>query len=343
MHPTTLRRPAGMAWIVALLVALLAVAGCGSDDASDDPAPAADGSATTSVDTMFGRVDVPTKDDMKVVALGWSDAEMALALGVKPIAVLDWQAFGGKTKGVGPWAADRFGDVEPTIIKPPGDGTLNYEQIDLLEPDLILNTRSEPDKKAFDRLSKIAPTVYPPKGTPAFATTWDVQMQQVAAALGKQDEGAKLIADVRGRIEQAAADHPELKGKTTASGAKFGDAYGAYLPGDGRLDLLTDLGLVNNDGIADLPANGFFATVAGEQVPVLDADVSVILPIGYTVRDVEQDDLLQSLTAVKEDRAIVLDPSTDLGDAWGTMSTISIPFVLDELVPQLAAAAQKAG
>jgi len=338
MHPIALRRPAGLAWIVAMLVALLAVAGCGSDDDADDSSSG----APTTVQTMFGAVQVPAKDQPRVVALGWSDAEMALALGVKPIAVLDWQGFGEKTKGVGPWAAARFGDVTPEIIKPPGDGTLNYEQIDLLDPDLILNTRSEPDRKAFDRLSQIAPTVYAPKGTPAFATTWDVQMKQVAAALGKQAEGEKLIAEVRGKIEQAAADHPELQGKTTASGAKFGDAYGAYLPGDGRLDLLTDLGLVNNEGIDGLPANGFFATVAGEKVSVLDADVTVILPIGFTVKDVEQDDLLQSLKAVEEGRAIVLDPSSDLGNAWGTMSVLSIPFVLDEIVPQLSAAAKKA-
>jgi iron complex transport system substrate-binding protein len=39
------------------------------------------------------------------VALGWSDAETALALGVQPVGASDWLAFGGE--GVGPWAEGR--------------------------------------------------------------------------------------------------------------------------------------------------------------------------------------------------------------------------------------------
>src|SRR5690606_35561137 len=136
-----------------------------------------------------------------------------------------------------------------------------------------------------------------------------------------------------GQIEDAA--NPDYEGVTVASAAKFGDAYGAYLPGDGRFDLLGDLGFVNNPPIEDLEANGFFATVPVEQVSALDAEVAVILPIGFTLAETESDPLISSLSVVQESRAIFIDPDSELAGAWAASSVLSIPFVLDELTPQL--------
>ena len=130
---------------------------------------------------------------------------------------------------------------------------------------------------------------------------------------------------------------------TIASAAKFGDAYGAYLPGDGRFDLLADLGFVNNPGIEALPSNGFFASVSAEQISALDADVAVILPIGFTVADTEADPLISSLSVVQDGRAVIIDPASELGGAWGAASALSIPDVLDQLVPQLTEAVGKLG
>jgi iron complex transport system substrate-binding protein len=73
----------------ALLAATVLVAGCGSDDAgsSGDAAafisPAGSGGAfPVTVGTAFGDVEIP-EEPQRVVALGWSDAETALALGVQ--------------------------------------------------------------------------------------------------------------------------------------------------------------------------------------------------------------------------------------------------------------------
>ena len=80
----------------------------GSSGASSATGSAATGDALGTVETMYGPVTVPKPDDgeLTVVALGWSDAEVALALGVKPVAVYDWLGFGDETKGVGPWAVE---------------------------------------------------------------------------------------------------------------------------------------------------------------------------------------------------------------------------------------------
>ena len=98
---------------LAASLAVAGLAGCSSDSA-DAPAEAG-----ATVSTMFGDVEVPANPE-RVVALGWSDAETALALGTQPVGVADWMAFGGK--GVGPWIADEF-TTDPKIL-----GTMGLER-----------------------------------------------------------------------------------------------------------------------------------------------------------------------------------------------------------------------
>ncbi|MBC7589652.1 MAG: iron-siderophore ABC transporter substrate-binding protein [Salinibacterium sp.] len=328
-----IRRSAAV--IAAVAASVIVLSGCASTPSTEPSAADLLGS----VDTMFGAVDVPQPADgeLTVVALGWSDAEMALALGVTPVAVVDWQGFGAENKGVGPWATPLFGDVTPEIIER-GAETLNFEQIELLEPDLILNTRSANDEQEYKRLSQIAPTVYAPEGTAAFATDWATQLTSVSAALGLSDQGGKLIDATEQLITDAAAANPDFKGKTIASAAKFGDAYGAYLAGDGRFDILIDLGFTATPTIDALESSGFYAAVSAENVRAFDADVLVVIPIGFTLVETEADPLLASLTVVKDDRAVVIDPDSELAGAYSAASVLSIPVVLDQLVPELAAA-----
>jgi iron complex transport system substrate-binding protein len=337
MRPRILS-PRLLAATALLAASALALSAC-SSGASDEPGEAA--SAGSSVATMFGDIEVPAaSDDLKVVALGWSDAEMALALGVAPIAVEDWQGFGEANKGVGSWATDEFGDVTPTLIAR-ADSGLNYEEIQALSPDLILNTRSSNDEEEFDRLNEIAPTVYAPADTGAFATSWDVQLQQVGDALGKSDEAEALVESTKADIQAAADEHPEFAGKTAVAATKFGEAYGAYLAGDGRFDILADLGFVQNPAVEALETSGFYATVSGENVAALDADVAVMLPIGFTAAEIEADPLLASLKVTQDGRAVVLAADDELSGAYSAASVLSIQVVLKDLVPQLADAAAK--
>ncbi|MBM9468504.1 iron-siderophore ABC transporter substrate-binding protein [Nakamurella leprariae] len=299
---------------------------------------AAAGGLPATVDTMFGQVEIPVPADgeLTVVALGWSDAEIALALGVQPVAVYDWQGFGEEHKGVGPWATERFGDVEPTVLANTGD-SLDYEAIQVLDPDLILNTRSAGDQAQYDRLSQIAPTVSPPADTAAFGTAWDVQTQLVADALGLSADGETLVGQVEETITEAADANPQFAGKTAVSGTKFGDAYGAYIAGDARWDLLADLGFEQNPPVLALPAQGFYVPVSAEQITAFDADVAVMFPIGYTLAEMEADPLIASLAVVKDGRTVFLAADDQVAQAFSAASPLSIPIAVDGIAPQLAA------
>ncbi len=310
----------------------------GSTGSAGAASSAAAGSGLpATVDTMFGQVQVPAPadGDLTVVALGWSDAEIALALGVKPVGVYDWQGFGEADKGVGPWATSLFGDVQPTILQNVGDA-LDYEAISVLQPDLILNTRSSGDQTQYDRLSSIAPTVSPPAGTAAFGTSWDVQTQLVADALGKSDEGKALVAKVQDKIAATAQANPSFQGKTAVAGTKFGDGYGAYIAGDARWDVLQELGFVQNPPVLQLPAQGFYVSVSAEQISAFDADVAVLFPIGYTLAELQADPLISSLKVVQDGRTVFLASDDQLSQAFSAASPLSIPIAVDGIAPQLA-------
>src|SRR3954451_21447084 len=160
----------------ALLAVALAVTSCSSGSDDGGSATSGDGSSSSSgafpatVSTAFGDVTVD-KEPTRVVALGWGDAETALALGVQPVGASDWLDFGGE--GVGPWAEGLY-DEAPEIID-----TLepSFEAIAALQPDLILDTKSDGTQERYDLLSQIAPTVGMPEGAEAYQTGWDDQLE----------------------------------------------------------------------------------------------------------------------------------------------------------------------
>lgn len=306
-----------------------------STDSASASAPAEGGS--TVEDTIYGAIEIPAPEDgdLTVVALGWSDAEVALALGVQPVGASDWLGFGADNKGVGPWAVDEYGDVTPTIFEQPGNG-YDYEAIAALDPDVILNTRSQADEDVYNRLSEIAPTVYAPEGTADYGTSWDVQVNQVAQALGAEEEAQTVIESVGAGIEEQAAAHPEFEGVTAVTGTKFGDQYGAYIAGDFRWDLMASLGFTQNPPVLDVEPTGFYAALSAEQITALDAEVAVFFPIGYTLDEMEADPLLASLDVVKNGRVVWLESTDDLTQAFSAASPLSIPVAAEGVSERLA-------
>lgn len=113
---------------------------------------------------------------------------------------------------------------------------------------------------------------------------------------------------------------------------RFGDVWGGYVEGEGRLDFFRELGFVQNPSIAELePDGGFFATVSPENIGVFDAELIVAFPIGFEVSDIENDPLWQAVPAVGDGRSIVV--GGDLSNAYSLNSTMSAVFALEQMVP----------
>jgi iron complex transport system substrate-binding protein len=310
---------------------LLAACGGGSATAPSGPSPQQPDAAAAfpvTVVTKFGAVTVDAPPT-RVVAMGWGDAETALALGVQPVGAADWLDFGGE--GVGPWAAGRY-TAPPEII-----GTLepSYEQVAALRPDLILDTKSSGDGQRYDLLSRIAPTIALPPGADNYKTTLADQVTMVAAALGVPERGTELVADVEGRFAAAAAAHPEFAGKTVTVAARSGTGWGAYASSTERVEFMTRLGFVPNPRIESLPEVRFSHPVSEEHLSVLDADLLVVFPIQRTAAEVEATPLFAAIPAVQAGRAVVFD-DPDVQKAYSTNSALSVRFALDAVVPLIA-------
>ncbi|WP_235926366.1 ABC transporter substrate-binding protein [Actinokineospora pegani] len=306
--------------------AALALAACGQVE--DNSAPAAPGAEPRTVETMFGPVEVPATPT-KVVALGWSDAETALALGVQPIAASDWLAFGGE--GVGPWAAGRY-TTAPRILP---TLELDYAAISNLGPDLILNTRSDNSEEKFKELSKIAPTVSAPKDVVAYGTSWRQQTELVAQALGKVDEGDKLIAEVDAAF--AAAKDPAFEGKSVAVGAHYSDKYSAYLRGDSRVDFMESLGFENKPEVQALANGSFSADLSREQIELLSADLTVLFPIGSDGTALREDAILNQIPSAKAGHLLILD-DLNITNAFSSGSPLGTEYAIEKTVPMFKTA-----
>ncbi|KZC95724.1 iron-siderophore ABC transporter substrate-binding protein [Clavibacter tessellarius] len=322
---------------VALAVATLALTGCSSASDPAASAPPASGSATgtfpTTVDTKFGEVTVPS-EPKRVVALGWGDAETALALGVQPVGASDWLGFGADADGVGPWAQGLY-TQKPQIIE-----TLepSYEAIAALKPDLILDTKGSGDQARHDRLAQIAPTIGVPEGADSYLTDMEDQVDMVAEALGREDQGDALLDAVDQRFDAVAAAHPDWKGKTVTAATKTSEGWGAYVEGSERVAFLEKLGFAQSPKIAAIPANagGFSVDISSEQLDLLDADAIVAFPIFIDKAVITDDPLWQAVPAVAAGHSIVLDG--DVSSAYSIGTTLSTGYALDRLVPLLETA-----
>ncbi|MFI9008866.1 iron-siderophore ABC transporter substrate-binding protein [Actinosynnema sp. NPDC053489] len=294
--------------LVVLLSALL-LAACGSGGGDAGPA-----SSGVTVDTRFGPVTID-KPPTRVVALGWSDAETALALGVQPVGASDWLGFGGK--GVGPWAEGLYRQA-PTLL---GTTEIDYEAVAALQPDLILNTRSDNDEKKNETLSKIAPTIGAPKDVIPYGTSWRQQVEMVAKALGKVAEGEKIVSDLDAKF----AENAKFDGKTAVVGAYFDGKFGAYVSGDPRADFMKALGFTLRKDVEDLASGTFYVDVSTERLDLLTADLSVLFPIGGDATALKANPLVPPKALIMEDKNLV--------NAFSSGSSLGMAYALDHAVP----------
>ncbi|MFJ3380072.1 iron-siderophore ABC transporter substrate-binding protein [Curtobacterium sp. NPDC090217] len=312
----------------AVVAASLVLAGCagGSPSDSSSSGSSGDGAFPVSITTGLGTTTIKSQPK-RVVALGWGDAETALELGVQPVGASDWLAFGGD--GVGPWLKGAY-DKSPKIIN-----TLepSYEDILKLKPDVILDVKSSGDKDRYDKLSAIAPTVAIPKGASNYLASTKQQTTMIAKALGKEAEGKKLLAGVDSAYAAARKAHPDFAGKTAVIGAYTSEGFGAYASADSRAQFMQELGFTIPSRIDKEAGKEFSVHLSNENLDLLDADLTVILPIYVEASAAESDPLFQKVPSVEAGHYIVFDDK-DVSSAFSMGTTAAIEWALKRLPDQ---------
>jgi len=333
--PVSRRRViAGLATLSALSAAP-ALAGCGDTAAATPPSGAEGGGFPVTIKHKYGETTIPAQPQ-RVVLVGLVEQDAMLALGVVPVAVTDWFADG--TPGcIYPWAKDKLGDAAlPTVL----DNTngVQTEKIAGLAPDLIIGQYAGLTQSEYDLLSKIAPTVAQPGEFVDYGVPWQQLTQTIGTAIGKADEASKLVADVEATLDAAAAAHPEFKGKTGVTVTPYEGIY-IYGDQDPRNRMLISLGFEFPDSLRDPDASQFGWSISAERAGDLaDIDALVWLATEKQVSDATGK-VWDQTTAAKQGRGVFISEATPTYYvAQSFVTVLSIPYTLERIVPQLAAA-----
>ena len=305
-------------------------AGSDTIDAGSTAAAGAEAFPVT-IEHKYGSITVESEPD-RVVSVGFSDQDTLLALGVKPIAIREW--YGDQPYATWPWAQDELGDAEPTVL---GSAELNFEEIAALQPDLIVGVSSGMTDSDYAKLSQIAPTLAQPDDYIDYGTPWDVATELIGESVGKPAEATALVEHVRDLYAAARAAHPEFAGATAAVSFFYNDSPGAYASQDPRSRIISDLGFTIPAEFDELAGDAFYFSVSNEDISTLDTDVVIwIVASDAEIDKVRDIPLRSSLRAFGEGREVLTDEL--LSGAFSFGSPLSIEYVLDQLIPELALA-----
>ncbi|MFE1994747.1 iron-siderophore ABC transporter substrate-binding protein [Streptomyces parvulus] len=339
---TPWRRLAAALSAAALGVGLLA--GCGSD--SDEPADSAGGDDSTAgagafpvtVEHAFGTTKV-TKAPERVVTVGYTDDQTVLAFGIKPVGMVDqYPNPEGQSPDINtqwPWVKDKWGDAKPEVIMKNGDTGPNYEKIAALRPDLIIAVYSEVDQAAYDKLSKIAPTVGRTKAEKEpFSAPWQDNAVHIAKALGKAEEGEKMVAGIQGQLDAAKKDHPEFADQTAVVLSWYKDSVAPFTSTDVRGRLVTGIGFKYQTKIDEVAGGDFYTTLSPERVDLVDVDRVFVINDKADQDALKKFKLFANLDAAENGKVTYLldseGPAVGAAISQGTL--LSMPYAVDELV-----------
>ncbi|WP_189543845.1 iron-siderophore ABC transporter substrate-binding protein [Streptomyces gelaticus] len=343
LHRTTLvkpwRRVAATLSATALGAGLLAGCGSGSvDEKSDDAPAAADGAFPVTVEHAFGSTQI-TKAPRRVVSVGYTDDQAVLALGIKPVGMVDqYPNPAGKSPDINtqwPWVKDKWGDTRPEVVMNNGDSGPNYEKIAALRPDLIVAVYSEIDKAAYEKLSRIAPTVGRTKGEKEpFSAPWQDNAVHIAKALGKEREGTELVQGIQDKLDAAKKAHPEFAGRTAVALSWYKDSVAPFTSTDVRGRLTTGIGFTYQTEIDRIADGKFFTALSPERVDLVDVDRIFVINDKADTEALKKFELFTNLSAVKDGKVSYLLDSEGpaVGAAMSQGTLLSLPYAIDELV-----------
>jgi iron complex transport system substrate-binding protein len=325
--------------LLAALVAALALAACGSSDGDDAGTTASatgveEGALPATVEHKYGTTTIRAAPKRVVVA-GLREQDALLALGVVPVATTEWLA--ARPGEIYPWAKDELGDARPPTVLGFADG-LQVERIAALRPDLIVAVYSALTRKEYETLSQIAPTIAQPPAQIDWGSSWQDEILMVGEAVGQPARAQRVKEETEALIARAAADHPEFRGQTAALATPYQGIY-VFGPDDLRSRFLVDLGFDFPEELKDVGGEEFGGQLSDERVDLLDVGTLVWFADARSARRVRSHPVYRDLDVRKEGRDVFVEESGALYEATSFVSVLSIPLLIEEYVPLLAAAA----
>lgn len=333
--------------LVALTVAGgLVLSGCaGQTDpasTSDAATGTADGFPVT-FEHIYGTTTIESAPE-RVATWGWGVTDAVLALGIVPVAVSSMDYGGGENR-ITPWVEDAIADLggEEPVILDSATYELSIEELLATDPDVLIASYSGLTQEEYDAVTNAGVPVVAPEEA-LWSTPWRDVITDTGKALGMDAEAEELLAGLDQQVADAAAAHPEFAGTTIAYAADDVDTFYLYLPADPRVEILEDLGFVTAPSVTALDdgAATFYTTVSGEKLDQIDADV--------IFTQVESEDALNTFLTSARTQLIPAVAKGAVGAIVGeenvsaiSPTALTVPWILPEIVEQLAAATATKG
>ena len=336
--------------VAAVVLGFALVAGCSTgstdDKAQDDSSAiqgshAEEGAFPVTVKHRFGETEIES-EPQRVVTLGSADQDNVLALGVVPVAVpkITW---GPNENNSTDWFDEALAELDgPAPAQLDTSDAIPVDEVAKLEPDLILASNSAMTKQEYDQLSKIAPVVAPPGAD--WLTSWEDSLEQAGLALGRPTKAAEVEKSTEALIDGVEEENPEVE-QTDFLFTYFDPSdlgtVGVYSEEDPRVAILEEMGFEVPDQVERLvPEGEFYGSVSAERANTLDSDVLVTyLDSEKQLQQVKDNALLGRIPAVAADKVVAL-PADGVGVAVTSPTPLSIPVIVDEVVPQIVEASK---
>jgi iron complex transport system substrate-binding protein len=317
----------------------LVLAACsGGEQAAPSVTAKADAFPVT-VEHAFGTttIDAPPT---RVVVLGAMEADICASLGLAPVAM----------PGVGntSWfrsAVTEFSGQSPLHLD--DRKGVPHDEIEELEPDLILAMSAVLSQESYDKLSGFAPVITSREKT--VADDWRTMARTLGHVLGREEAATTLIETTEEAVKVAVQDYADLKGATVlymeASTVEGADVRVHAAPS-------TPMRVLREFGLADAPALG--PVTSGrpaeedslslvshvwprERAAELSADVLLVAVSGDEMSDYRSNGELPGLPAFGAGQIYFLTGTDTISMENG--SPLSMEWVGRNLVPEFAKSA----
>ncbi|MDF2666188.1 MAG: ABC-type Fe3+-hydroxamate transport system, periplasmic component [Microbacterium sp.] len=295
---------------------------------------------------VFGETTISAKPE-RVVTVDWGNQDVALALGVVPVAMPKVTYGDEDGDGLLPWTKDKLAELgaQTPVLMDETNG-YDYEAIADAQPDVILAAYSGMTQEQYDTLSKIAPVVT--FQDVAWGTTWQDMTVLDGTALGLKDQAEQIVADKEKHITDEAAKYPAIAGKKsllTYFDPTNLSTLGFYNTLDPRMGYLEEIGLAPSSYVASESAASktFWFTPSTEQIENF-ADVQTMVAYGDDgmIAAMQADPLLSKIPAVANGAIAVIKSGSTLSSAI-TPTPLNIGTTYgDEYIALVGAAAEKA-
>lgn len=329
---------------VALAATGLSACSTGSTANQDDTAAsslskAEAGAFPVTIDHAYGETTIE-KEPTRVVALGWSDPDVVLSLGVVPVGA-STNSWGGTEEGSTVWFDEARAEIDgaepPTRIDDTSSGIAGaVTDIAKLQPDLVVATNSGMTKAEYQTLSKLGVPVVAYPGE-AWMTSWRDSLDIIGKALGRNKLADEVEADVEKTLAEAKEEHPGLVGKSHfVSWIDPTDTSSVGVYGDSRATVLTEVGMTQPAWVEGITKGQAYGSISAERAATLESDLLLLTAESKSEADkIANDKLIAKIPAVAAGNVWWDLPDHSTAYALDVATTLSLPYMVEHLLPEL--------